>query len=206
MSVWDQIQQSLAPHADRLNTTIASGAFLLHNRLERIEEAVSDMGRPDVGDRWVRLAFKREFKENEKFELAEIPPNEIWLPQSLVTDGVQNKSPAYIICGDEETKLYFSVIKEGIGTETTGGDMVFLTGETIFIIPRATGTIGFTMHLIRRRIPVIPKIRQAAAGDPLLQGRNTHEVQRDLVASANGQWTESPRETELPPHEKVVKA
>jgi hypothetical protein len=200
MKFIDELVQSLTPHSNRLNQTIAASAVMLQTKLDKIESAVSDLGSPDVGDRWIRINFKRKLKAKEWVELslfgetpAEVPMNEIWAIQALISNGVEEKSPNFQIAFDE-ISLVASVEKEKVGLETFGGRVVGLPGETLFIRAEAEGVVSITLHILRRRNPTVASYRHDAGAIPLLQGRNTHEIPRDLVAASQDSYPEPPRE------------
>src|SRR2546430_4870921 len=192
MGLLDDISNILTPHASRLNQTIASTGVFLHSKLDAIEEAIRESAQADWNDRWFRLNFKKKIKGEE--ELAECPVNEIWAIQAITVDGLQEKSPAFIVLLDQRI-LLFSVIKEGLGTENVSGNIVVLPGETISILAREEGAFSFTIHMLRHKIQVKPTMQHSRAGE-LVQGRNTHDPERDIIRSKTGIYVGSPRETE----------
>ena len=186
----EQIKEAVDPFANSLNKTIATTGMLIHNKLDRIEKATFDLGRADVGDKWFRINIQKELTEKVAVELAEVPMNEIWKIESITTDGITEKSPAFIVTIDG-ANLVFSAIKEGVGTETVGGDMVALMGETLEITARTTGKVRATIYITRRRLPVVahPDITGEPGG--LLEPYQTHDPKRDIIASETGQWIET---------------
>jgi hypothetical protein len=190
MSVIDSLQEAFSPHASRLNQTIANAAVIIDKRLKIIERALV---REDIYEHWQRFIIKRKFSSGEEFIVAEAPMNEMFAIQAISSDGVQEKSPAYVILANGI--LIESVIKEGLGFEGVSGSQVVLPGETLSIVARAEGNINCVFTVIRKPYTYQPLPRHAANNVPLLQGSNTHEPERDLIATAQDRWQESPRET-----------
>lgn len=194
MGIYDEIRNILAPHANSLNKTIAVTGMAISNKLDLIEKKASDAFKPDVGDKWIRFNIKKEFAGAETEELGEVPQNEIWKVHALVVDGIQEKSPAFIITGSSSV-LFFSVIKEGVGTETVGGDLVLLKGERLAITTRGSGKISATLHLIRMKVPTVPFHDVTGEPEGALEPINTHDPKRDVIMSETGQYTETQPET-----------
>lgn len=193
MKFLDEMKAMFLPAANNLNQTIMSASVIVNHKLDLIHKAASDRGKPDIGDYTLPINFKKEVTEGETTEVATCPVNEIWAVQALVVDGVQEKSPAFILTIDRASMIA-SVIKEGVGLETIGGDIIVRRGQTISITPRTTGKVSLTIHVLRRMIPG-PK-HQDLTGEPggLLEPYTTHETERDVIANPTGQWTENPPE------------
>ncbi len=194
MAIFAELGKVLAPHADKLNKTIAIQGQLLHNKLSRIEAAVSDLGRADFGDKWIRLRINSKPAGEEQLEIAVVPQNEVWLIQYIVVDGVTSKNPAFII---EAGNSIIAVIgKEEIANLKTAGDAVALPGEKLVIFARAAGTISGSINIIRRVIPTL-QARDTAydvRDSEYEQTESTHNPNRDLIESATGQYEEKPGE------------
>jgi hypothetical protein len=200
MSVLDQINEMLSPHASRLNQSIASIGIMLHQKLNDINESVKESSVSGWDDKWLRINFNKKIAAGE-IEIpittgagAECPPNEIWAIQCIVADGAEAKSPEFTINIDQ-TVLVATIIKEGIGIETISGNIVMLPGETLFIDPSAEGTFTFTLHIIRRKIPDKPSPAQTGRSNEKIDARNVHDPARDIILSATGGYTEIPGET-----------
>jgi hypothetical protein len=186
MGVFDELSKILKPHSDRLNENLATQGNLIHDRLSRIESVLKLT--PTSVDYWRRLRINQKMAEGEKIELAVVPNNEIWILESLVTDGVFVKAPAYII--EVNNQLVSSVIAEGVGTEKIGGDVVALPGEVLTLTARKEGTVSFCLHLIRRRLPATEKKAQMGPSGHHLASSNTHDPQRDVIESRTGEYAE----------------
>ena|SRR5271165_200912 len=194
MGFIDEVNKQLTPHATKLNTTIASASAFLHSKLDSIEQAIRESASADWNDHWFRISVKRKLKA-EPIELAEVPINEIWAVYSIVTDGIQEKSPAFVVTADGP--LIFSVIKEGIGGETPGGDIVILPGESLIIIPREEGNFSFTITVIRRQIPTRAITPATGRNVPAVEPINVHDPERDIITSKTGIYGELPGKPEL---------
>lgn len=186
------LREAIRPHAENLNGEIALQGARLHSRLARIEGAVSDLARGDIGDNWQRFVVRGK-KKAEEIELGICPLNEIWLIQSIASDGVQEKSPACVLLVNGI--LLESVIKEGLGFEGISGNAVVLPGESLTFLAREEGNFNLVVTLIRRQIPVVTlqdKTRDIPSSDRH-PPRSIHEPERDAILG-RVQYTESPPE------------
>lgn len=186
MGIWEGLSEALKPHTDKLGQDAAFHTAAIHNKLHAIELAVRDAGRGDIGDKWQRFQIKKRFASGEDEEIATCPMNEIWLIQAISSDGVQEKSPAYVIEANEV--LIESVIKEGLGFEGISGNQVVMPGEELTITARAEGNINCVITVIRREYPVIKKARDMGRGTELFSPRQTHNVERDEILSRLDQY------------------
>jgi hypothetical protein len=194
VAIFDELGRILAPHAEKLNKTIAIQGQLIHSRLAKIEASVSDLGRADFGDKWNRLRLNLKPAGEEQIEIAVVPQNEVWLIQYIVVDGVTSKNPAFII---EAGNSIIAVIgKEEIANLKTAGDAVALPGEKLVVFARAAGTISGSINIIRKLTPVITanSFAQSGRDSEFEQTESTHNPERDLVESATGQYEEKPAE------------
>jgi hypothetical protein len=190
--------KQLEPHAAKLNNTIAATGVMLHHRMELIEQHLSDLKRPDVGDHFFRIRITGTFKA-ERTTLAEVPINEYWPVQYFATAGTREKTPAFTIEFNDILMLAFN--KEGTGAESPGGDLVALPGEKIELVPEAEGKFEATLIVVRVRIPTNKIVPVAGLTKGRLITSNTHEPDRDLIGSATGIYTENSQET-LPGHKE----
>jgi hypothetical protein len=188
MGLFDELSKALTPHSKRLNENIGFQGALLHRKLHAIEHAVHDLGRGDIGDHWQRFVIKRKFGANEQVEVMLCPINEIFLIQAISSDGVQEKSPAYVL--EANGVLLESVIKEGLGFEGIGGNQVVLPGETLTITARAEGNINCVVTVIRRPYPGIKITTEFGRDSDQYSHRNVHETARDVIASKTDIYTE----------------
>lgn len=195
MGLFDGLAEVLHPHATKLNDTISLHGANISNKLDRIASAKGDQERGDVGDNWHRVNFKHTFSGEEEQELASPKKNEIYLIQSIVADGIFNKSPAFLILADGA--MIASGIKEAVGAENFGGDAVILPGETAVVLARAAGTISLTMTVIRRKLPVVPRVARQFdnPSSDRITPVNTHDPARDIIESRTGQYVEHPPES-----------
>src|SRR5215472_18087280 len=131
-----ELGKVITPHAKRLNENIAYQGAMLHNRLANIERALGNVERL-VPDKWYRVRFNQAVTENEQYLLASVPISELWVWESLITDGEHMESPGYIITSGGS--LLSSVMKEGNGSENYGGDAVSLPGEDLILHAREDG-------------------------------------------------------------------
>lgn len=180
MGIWDGLSEVLGPHVERFNQNMGFHTAAIHNKLHAIENAVFDLGRGDIGNKWQRIVVNRKFLSGEDFEVGTVPINEIWLIQAVSADGVQEKSPAFVILANGI--LLESIIKEGLGFEGIGGNQVGLPGERISVTARAEGNINCVITFIRRQYPVSPVNYDTGKGTKRAAMRNTHEVSRDEIA------------------------
>lgn len=179
MSLFDGLREALDPHTKNLQTTLHVHFQATNTRLERIEKAVLDAGRGDIGDHWQRFQIRKKFAAAETVEIGACPMNEIWLIQSISSDGVQEKSPAFTI--EANNILIESIIKEGLGFEGIGGNQVIMPGETLFVTSRAEGNVNCTITVIRRLLPVVPIVADMGKDTEQYSPKNTHEISRDAI-------------------------
>lgn len=197
MGIWDGLSEAILPHREKVRQDAALHVTALHNRLYAIENAVHDIGRGDIGDKWQRFQVKRKFAAGEDEEVGTCPMNEIWLIQAISADGVQEKSPAFVIEANEV--LIESVIKEGLGFEGISGNQVVMPGEELTITARAEGNINCVITLIRREYPVIKKLRDMGRSTERYSPKAIHDVNRDEILSRLDQY--GPREHAISPTE-----
>jgi hypothetical protein len=198
MSIWNGLSEAMDPHIKSTQAAATLHMAALQTRLHSIERAVSDLGRGDIGNKWQRFSVRRKFLAGEQFEVGTCPINEIWLLQALSSDGVQEKSPAYVI--EANNVLIESIIKEGLGFEGIGGDQVILPGEIMTMTARAEGNINCTITIIRRAYPVSHIAFDKGKDTDMYSPRNTHEDERDVIMSRTGLWRE-PGIAEIAPTE-----
>jgi len=208
MSMFDGLREALTPHRQKLEASAHVHFAGVNHRLQKIEQAVFDLGRGDIGNRWQRFQVKRNFTGAETIELAQVPVNEMWLIQAISSDGIQEKSPAFVI--ESGGVLIESVIKEGIGFEGIGGDQVFMPGEEITVTTRGAGKVNCTITIIRRQLPSPTIVEDRGPSAERYSERNVHEVGRDVIMSPNGIWGEvppevSPTEGRLETHDRGVR-
>jgi hypothetical protein len=197
MGIWEGLSEAILPHREKMKQDAAFHMAALHNKLHAIESAVHDLGRGDIGDKWQRFQIKKKFASGEDEEIGTCPMNEIWLIQAISSDGVQEKSPAFIIEANE--LLIESVIKEGLGFEGISGNQVVMPGEELSITARAEGNINCVITLIRREYPVAKKLRDMGKGTEFYSPKAIHDVQRDEIMSRLDQY--GAREHALAPTE-----
>lgn len=190
MTLMQSLRDALTPH---VNTLVDHGAFhaaAIHNKLSAIEKAVSDLGRGDIGNKWQRIVIKKAFAGAETVELIQCPLNEIMLIQSISSDGVQEKSPAFIL--EANGILIESIIKEGLGFEGIGGNQVLLPGEVLSVTSRAAGNVNCVITVIRQPIPMNPVSADVGHDVRRASMRNTHETSRDAIAERMPQTYQEP--------------
>lgn len=187
------MSESLSPHAKKLNDTISIQGAAIYAKLHAIERATLDVGRGDLGDHWDRILIKQKMKAGETIIPREVPLNEIFLIQCIASDGVQEKSPPFVITANG--LLVESVVKEGLGFEGISGNQVFMPGEKVEVTAREEGNINCVITIIRRLMPVEKATTQLGRGTEFFSPNNTHEIARDVIMSPNGEWTEPQPET-----------
>ncbi len=198
MAIFDELGKVLSPHARKLNETIAVQGQLIHNKLSRIESAVSDLGRADFGDKWNRIRINIKPAGEELIEIGVVPLNEVWLIQYIVVDGVQSKNPAFVL--EAGSSMIAVIGKEENANIKTAGDAVALPGEKLVILARAAGTISGSVNVIRKLTPDLAARDRAfdSRSEELEQTETTHNPDRDLITSATGQYKEKPAELNQP--------
>ncbi len=179
MSLFENLSEALKPHTDKLSNDAAFHMAALHAKLGSIERAVFDLQRGDIGNKWQRFQIKRKFAEGENFEVGTCPINEIWLIQAIAADGVQEKSPAFVILSNGV--LIESVIKEGLGFEGVGGNQAVFSGEILSITARAEGSINCVITVIRRPLPVPPIMTDYGKGTERFSPKAIHNPERDEI-------------------------
>lgn len=192
MGLLDELSRVLAPHSHRLNENIATQGNLIHGRLAGIQNAIDDLGRPDFGDHWFRIPLRGKLAA-EAIELGTVPMNEIWAVQAIAINGQALKTPAFTISASGA--IVFASEKEKNEYQNISGNIVFMPGERVELLPGAEGTFAATISIIRRQIP--DRAHPAATGHSAerLESTNTHDPQRDVIESRTGQYREIPGET-----------
>lgn len=190
MSIWTGLKEALDPHVKTATEHTAFHMAALHTKLGAIENAVHDLGRGDIGDKWFRVVIKKTFAAAETVELFQCPLNEMFLIQCISSDGVQEKTPAFVL--EANGVLIESIIKEGLGFEGIGGNQVLLPGEVLAVTSRAAGSINCVITGIRRVTPVIPTSADIGKDVRRSAMRNTHEVSRDAIAERIPQTYQEP--------------
>lgn len=192
MGFLDELSRVTGPFVDKVNDTLNYHGFLLHSRLERIEAGIGTLGRPDVGDLWAKVPINKKFPAGES-ELFSADLNEIIPIQFITINGLALKTPAFKIVAGGAMVLAFA--KEGVGQETIGGDIVILPGERVSIIMAEEGTVEATLGITRVQIAKHNKAMQYGLSEELLAANNTHDPNRDVIMSPNGEWAPEPPET-----------
>lgn len=192
MGLFDDLSKALSPHANKLNETIGFHGWLLHERLQRIEEGIGTLGRPDIGDQWFKRVIKAKLPAGET-ELFTVDLNEINPVQFMTVNGLTLKSPAFTI--QAGGAMVLAAAKEGVGQETIGGDIVFLPGERVSIIMAEEGNVEITLGMTRvltdrQTVPI-----DYGRSEELLAGRNTHDPKRDVITTSTHPWEATPAET-----------
>lgn len=195
MGFIDEISKMLGGHIQTMDKHLQFHGAALHQRLHSIEHAISDLGRPDFGDKYFRIVVKKKIEAGEigtAIELYTVPINEIFLIQSIAADGVQEKSPAYIL--NSNGILIESIIKEGLGFEGIGGNQVLLPGETLELVPRAAGSINCVITVVRKVLPSSPMNFDKGIGTERVSPRTLHDPRRDEILSRTSTYVEQPAE------------
>ena len=96
---------------------------------------------------WHRICIKGELEGTR--ELGVVPVNQKWSFQSIATNGVENKSPAFKLLVNEY--LLVAVDKEGVGQESFDGNMAALPGEVLFLVLSGKGKYEITITFIREK-------------------------------------------------------
>jgi hypothetical protein len=188
MSIIDQLSAALTPHREAMQEHLAFQGVALHNRLHAIEQAVNDLGRGDIGNKWQRIVTNKTLTSGEDVELGICPINEIWLIQAIASDGVQEKSPPFVVLANKV--LIASIIKEGIGFEGIGGNQILLPGERLSVVARETGAVNFTITFIRRPYPGVKIPTDMGRSAERFSPRSTHDTGRDEIASRTDRYSE----------------
>ena len=192
MGFFDGLTEALAPHSEKLRQDMLFHGTAIHGKLHAIERAIFDLGRGDIGNKWQRFSVQRKFAEAEDFEVGTCPVNEMWLIQAISSDGVQEKSPAYVVLANGI--LLESVVKEGLGFEGVGGNQVVMPGERLSITARASGNLNCVITVIRRQYPTTPTMTDMGRDADRYSPRSTHDPARDEITSRTGQFVEQPSE------------
>lgn len=191
MGVFDELGRILKPHSDRLNANIATEGGLIHGKLQGIQNAIDDLGRPDFGDHWFRIPLRGKLAA-ELIELGTVPMNEIWAVQAIALNGKVLKTPALTILASGA--IVFAAEAEKNEYENISGNIVFLPGERVELLPGAEGVFSGAISLIRRQIPDKPRRVQQGANTEHVESTNTHDPQRDVIESRTGTYRELPAE------------
>jgi len=192
MGLLDELDKVLKPHSHRLNENLATQGNLIHGRLEGIQNAVDDLGRPDFGDHWFRIPLRGKLAA-EPIELGTVPMNEVWAVQAIAINGQVLKTPAFTLQGSGA--IVFAAEKEKNEYQNISGNIVFMPGERVELIPAAEGVFAATISIIRRQIPDIPRRAQMGHSAERIEATNTHEPSRDVIESRTGQYVEPAPET-----------
>lgn len=195
------LTDGLAPHVDKLNSNLALHGTLIHGRLRGIQDAVDDLNRPDFGDKWIRFAINKKVPSKEPIQIGTVPMNEAWEFQAITLNGIQRTSPHFLLLANGI--MVGSYVKEGIGTETIGGDQVLSPGEELTIENQeAEGIVQATLMFTRIQIPTVPRPTTGESGIDGLMPRNTHEPNRDIIPGREpGTYIENP--SELKPEDLI---
>lgn len=133
---------------------------------------------------WHRICIKGELEGTR--ELGVVPVNQKWSLQSVVTNGVVNKSPAFTVLINEY--ILVAVDKEGVGQETFDGNMAALPGETIFLVLSGKGKYEITLTFIReKRGNATPRyVRSGRSMPPDVSRESTDEPARAMGTTELG--------------------
>lgn len=192
--MFEQLTKALDPHAARLNETLAMQGAILHQRLFKIEDLLSDLARPDVGDLYLDLGFNGGIGAFAPKELATVPMNEYWSVQSwsaLAPSAVER----IIVRANKRLRLVFAVTTTLPITVSPGGDIVFLPGEVITIEGEKEGNVESSIQITRNKLPGKKIPVQMGRDNELLAPSNTHDPARDVIrARIPAGYTEVPPE------------
>jgi hypothetical protein len=186
LGIIDDIGRMMAPHTAAL---VQKGDDL-ESRMCEIEQRISDLARPDVGDIFLRIIRKGKFPV-EKIRLGQPKSGEYWMVQMFTTNGIASESPPFTV-RTSGGALIIAALARGTGQEPVNGDVAILPGEELWFEPAEEGVFDFTMHLIRRKIPQHHPNAGAGVGqgdDTILAGRGMYESNRyvpDLIPGFSG--------------------
>lgn len=192
MGLLDELKGIVAPASHRLNENIATQGNLIHGKLQGIQNALSDLARPDFGDHWFRIPLRGKLAA-EAIELGTVPMNEIWAVQAIAIRGLTLKTPAFTL--QASGAVVFAAEKEKNEYVNVSGNIVFLSGERIELVPGAEGEFAGTISIIRMQIPDKPRRAQTGHSAERLESTNTHDPARDVIESRTGIYTEPGPET-----------
>jgi hypothetical protein len=191
----EQLSDFLHPHTERISNAIIQAGH-------RIEQRVSHLGKPDTGDNFHHIIVKRKLsaalKELNMGQNETDPPGptlgEIWLVRSIAVNGIPGKSPRFVI-RTNTGRLIFAVVKEGMGIEIAGGDIVLTQGEVFMFEAEAEGEFDFTITINQRKLPrqIADAGYGTAQGDDinLLAHSGEHEPDRYIPDLPGGQaWVD----------------
>jgi hypothetical protein len=202
MGVMEDISDLLSPHASRLNQTIASTGVFLHSKLDAIEQAIRESsGAGDWNNLWYQVKLPPVFavttysgggiQGGSVFAPPlEVPRNEIWIIEALSTGEVDK--PFLLFTSDGKPILFV----EAKGQIFVAGHIVLLPGEELLVggTEAECKKVASTLHIIRRKMPSRPRQKHDVSGE-LVQSRNVHEPERDIITSKTGTYIEDPQET-----------
>lgn len=159
MGIMDDASGALAPHTKHLGGIISRHGAAINQSIRELQQQ-SDLGRPDTEDDWKFLIVNKKLPlERVSFDQLTNSNDdggpslgEVWLIQSICTNGQPNKSPGFNI-RTNTGRLLFAIVPEGMGNETVSGSVTLLQGEVIFFEPLAEGVFDFTISLIQRKFP-----------------------------------------------------
>jgi hypothetical protein len=189
MGIFEDMSKALSPHADRLNGTIHLQGALLHTRLGGIERALSDLGRPDVGDLWVDLGVNATVAALAPKELITIQMNEALQVQSIVAQFPGSKEQQ-VINIRANRRLRAALQGEKTASFFPGGNISFLPGEAITIESLNEAAIEVTITCIRRGLQVRPAPANTGVSGERDASLNTHDPARDIIQSRTGEYQE----------------
>lgn len=193
MGLWDEVSKALTPHANSLNETLHLQGALLHTRLGAIEQHLSDLARPDVGDLWADLGSNKALEALTPVEIGVVQMNEILAVQSIAATGAATVKRVNVRA-NRRLRASLPISETAPGLTTPGGDLVFLPGEIITVEGEGAGQVEITVTCIRRGLPVRPAPANTGVSGEFLAPSNTHDLARDLIASRTGQYVEIPGE------------
>lgn len=189
MGIWDEISKAVEPHSARLNDTLHLQGALLHTRLGAIEQHLSDLARPDVGDLWADLGVNKAVLAGTPVEIGVVQMNEILAVQAIAVTG--NATVKRVnVRANSRLRASVPVSETAPGFLSPGGDLVFLPGEIITIEGEGAGQLEATVTCIRRGLPVRPAPANTGVSGEFLAPSNTHDLARDLILSRTGQYSE----------------
>ena len=149
MNVFQQLSEALRPHRESLEQTIAYRLHCIEQLLEH-GNRLSDLGKPDTDDQFLRLIRKGKFPKETLLGRPRL--GEYWLIQAVTNNGVAIKSPAATIRTNVGAVVAV-LTKEAVVNLLLNGTVVALPGEELILEPEAEGEYDLTVHIVRRKIP-----------------------------------------------------
>lgn len=188
MSLADTIREAFDPLFHRSSAQLRLHAVAIANRIQDVEKAISDLGRPDIHDHWQRFQIKKKFEGAETVELGNCPMNEIWSIQCYASQGAVEKSAAIKL---EAEGVVIGVIPKEIDEyQNVGGNQAILPGERLFMNVAGAGSVNFSLTIVRQQLPTKAAVTDLGRATEQYSPDNTHEISRDVIASRTGQWVE----------------